>query len=534
MMRRFVLHVLLLVPATFLRADFGAILERVDLPCAQPFGLARTDDGLLISDRATGKLFSYSPGAHALKNAGSLPCAQPLGLAADATGIWVYDAITKRIYHARRDTLRVDRVLSDVEGDVEGLAWDGKALWATAGKELLRVDPSDGTRISTFEGPGPDTSGVFFDGNYLWLSERQKDHIAVATARGEIFGVFPSPGPYPTGIVRIGDALWILDFQERRLYKVDITPSSRPYYAGPWHHRSVLFMDALANRGPSADVAGRIYACVAEDDPHQKILKPAAFTPAGVTRTTDPWGQPFVQLAGTIPVGGDLRLTYAVDVETRDLNWFILPEWVKPLEAIPQELRIAYLADGTKLALADPLIHTLVRKIVGDETNPFWIAFRIHRYLHTTMEYQRTGGWNAAPTVLERGNGSCSEFTFAFMALARAAGLPARYEAGIVVRGDDGSIDDVFHRWVQVYLPPFGWIPVDPSRGKPATSMDVASSFGSLSHRFFITTHSGGDSPILGWTYNSRALYEFSGVADVVERSEAKWDPLPEIAPPVR
>ena len=533
-MRRILLGMAWVVTAGLLQADFGAILERVDLPCAQPFGLARGPDGLLISDRATGKLFSYALATRALKDAGSLPCAQPLGIAADAAGIWMYDAITKRIYHARSGTLRVDRVLADVEGDVEGLAWDGQALWATAGKDFMKLDPTDGTRISTFEGPGPDTSGVFFDGTYLWLSERQKDHIAVSTPHGEIFGVLPSPGPYPTGIVRIGDALWVLDFQDRRLYKVDIASSARPYYTGPWHRRSVQFMDELANRGPSADVAGRLYACVAEDDPHQKILKPAVYSPSGVTRTTDSWGQAFVMASGAIPVAGRLRLTYAANVETRDLNWFILPEWVKPLEAIPQDIRGAYLADGTKLMLEDPLIRSLARKIVGDETNPFWIAFRIHRYLHTTMEYQRAGGWNAAPTVLERGNGSCSEFTFAFLALARAAGLPARYEAGIVVRGDDGSIDDVFHRWVQVYLPPYGWIPVDPSRGKPAASMDVAASFGSLSHRFFITTHSGGDSSILGWTYNSRALYEFSGTADVVERSEAKWDPLPEGGPPTR
>ncbi len=63
-------------------------------------------------------------------------------------------------------------------------------------------------------------------------------------------------------------------------------------------------------------------------------------------------------------------------------------------------------------------------------------------------------------------------------------------------------------------------------RGKPATAMDVASSFRSLSYRFFITTHSGGDSPYLGWTYNYNSFYEFSGRAVMESRSEAKWDPL--------
>jgi hypothetical protein len=67
---------------------------------------------------------------------------------------------------------------------------------------------------------------------------------------------------------------------------------------------------------------------------------------------------------------------------------------------------------------------------------------------------------------------------------------------------------------------------VDPSRGKPAKSLEIAKHFGSLSHRFFITTHSGGDSEILGWTYNYNSFYEFSGQAVVDVKTEAKWYPL--------
>jgi transglutaminase-like putative cysteine protease len=525
----------ILLAAANLPADIGAVLSRHDVPCAQPFGLARLSGRLLIADRATGLLYAFSLETRAFTEAGHLPCSRPLGIAADDNGLWMYDAITKHIYHYLLDKKRVDQVLVDVEAEVEGLAWDGSSLWATAGKQFLKVDPSDGTTIASFDGPGPDTSGIAFDGSYLWLSERQRDRLAVALPDGTLFGTLPAPGPYPAGIARTGDSLWVLDFQERRLYELDIAPHAHPYYTGAPHRRTVRFTDTLINRGPSGDATGRIYACAGEEDAHQKILSPALYSPAGaVSFVSDLWRQQFALREGPIPAGGELRLDYTVGVETHDLNWFILPEWVKPVEAIPQGLRSTYLADGSKLGILDPFIRNLAGKIVAGETNPFWIAFRIHQYLHTTIEYQRTGGWNKASTILKRGNGSCSEFTFAFMALARAAGLPARYEAGIVVRGDDGSIDDVYHRWAQIYLPPFGWIPVDPSKGKPATAMDVASSFGSLSHRFFITTHSGGDSPILGWTYNYRSFYEFSGVADIIEQNEAKWDPLPEDAPAKR
>ena len=103
----------------------------------------------------------------------------------------------------------------------------------------------------------------------------------------------------------------------------------------------------------------------------------------------------------------------------------------------------------------------LAKKIVGDEKNPYWIARKVYNYLTEHLEYEMVGGWDIPEVVLKRGSGSCSEYTFSFVALCRAAGLPARYQGSVVVRGDDASIDEAFHRWAQVYLPIYGWVPVD-------------------------------------------------------------------------
>ncbi len=514
--------------ASALAAEPGRILSKTPVPLEQPFGLTIYQGNLLIADRATGTALPLDPLTRRFGPALRLPCAKPWGIAADGDALWVYDPQTRKMLHFLPNADRVDRVLPDVEAEVQGLAFDGTTLWATEGKRFLRMDPSDGTEIKSYEGPGADTTGIAWDGTYLWLAERRGDRLVVATPDGTLFGVLPSPGPYPAGLARIGDRLWVLDFQERQIYELDIARSDRSFTLGEPHRRAVTFSQAIANGGPPDRVDARLYACLASDGPHQRLIRPIEPLTRGTRQVEDPWGQPFLLLEGRVPAGGELALSYRAEVETRDLQWFILPEWVGGLSEIPEEIRKEYLADGTKLKIGDPIVRDLARKIVGAEGNPFWIAFKIHQYLHMNLPYVRTGGWNAAPTVLERGNGSCSEFTFAFLALARAAGLPARYEAGLVVRQDDGSIDDVYHRWAQVYLPPFGWVPADPSRGKPASAMEVASSFGSLSNRFFITTHSGGDSPILGWTYNYRSLYEFTGRARVEERSEAKWNPLQE------
>jgi len=524
-MKRIVMILIVFILPVLLFADIGSVKYSIPLPMDQPFGMALDNNMLLISDRASGELYQFSIKEKKIIASQPLPCSYPWGIAKDAAGLWISDRENNRILHYHMTKKRVDFVLPEVETDASGLAWAGESLWATSKNNFLELDPTDGTELQTFAGPGRDTTAIFFDGKYFWLSERYNNRIACAATSGEIFGVLPAPGPYPAGICRQGDTLWVLDFEERKLYALDIAFTKQPFYLGEPHQRQVHFTHALTNNGPSDDVTARLYVCAAQDGLHQKLLTPFVFSPDNITFINDQWDQKFGVLQGRIPALKSLEIGYKVTIETRDLNYFILPEWVEPLDNIPTEVRKKYLVDGHKLKLNDPYIKKLVKEIVGDETNPFRMAFKIHKYLHLNMEYKMIGGWNAAPTVLKRGNGSCSEFTFSFIALARAAGLPARYEAGLVVRGDDGSIDEDFHRWVQVYLPPFGWVPVDPSRGKPATTMDVATSFGSLSNRFFITTYSGGDSPYLGWTYNYNSFYEFSGQAVVKVRTEAKWYP---------
>ncbi len=532
-MRFLFLFVVTCAVQSLLFGAVGTVKASYPVPFAQPFGLAARGADLFVSDRATGQYRVFSPLTGSFGEPRTLPAERAWGIAADAKGlVWVSDRDTKRILRFDPKTGRSDKVLSELESDAAGLAWSPDGLWVTAGDKVVLLDPEDGTEKFTFTGSSKDMSGVFFDGKYLWLADRINDRIVVALPDGTIFGAFPSPGPYPAGLVRSGDTLWVLDFEKRTLFALDLSFSVEPYYLGEPHRRMVFFSDTLFNRGPSSDAIGRIYVAVGENGPHQRILDGPSFVPQKVSFVQDMWGQRFAALEGLIPVGKNLSLGYLAVVETRDLNYFILPEWVKGLEAIPADIRAAYTKDGTKLMVNDPVVRDLVKQIVGNEKNPFWIAFKIHKYLHENIAYERTGGWNAAPVILKRGTGSCSEFSFAFIALARAAGLPARYEAGVVVRQDEGSVDEVYHRWPQVYLPPFGWVPVDPSKGKPATPYEVATSFGSLSHRFFVTTHGGGDSAYLGWTYNANAFYEFSGRAVIEERAEAKWEPLPAPAKP--
>ena len=63
-----------------------------------------------------------------------------------------------------------------------------------------------------------------------------------------------------------------------------------------------------------------------------------------------------------------------------------------------------------------------------------------------------------------KGGGKCADISSVYVAVARAAGIPARDVYGLRLSNPkDGNITSGFHCWAEFYLPGTGWIPVDPA-----------------------------------------------------------------------
>ena len=124
---------------------------------------------------------------------------------------------------------------------------------------------------------------------------------------------------------------------------------------------------------------------------------------------------------------------------------------------------------------------------------------KLHRYVINNLDYVRDGRWDDAVTVLSRGNGSCSEYCFAFIALCRAAGIPARYNGGSIYKSPTPHIDTVYHRITEVYLPNYGWVPIDVTWDDALIKHYY---FGLHVNRLFTLTIGGGPSKYLNWSYH--------------------------------
>jgi transglutaminase-like putative cysteine protease len=111
----------------------------------------------------------------------------------------------------------------------------------------------------------------------------------------------------------------------------------------------------------------------------------------------------------------------------------------------------------------DPAIRDEAARVVGTLSDPRARAERLLRHVNAIIEKRPTMSLPSATEVLRTRVGDCNEHTVLFVALARAAHLPARIAVGLVYLY--GAFH--YHAWAEVYLagPPGRglWLPVDPT-----------------------------------------------------------------------
>ncbi|HIC96079.1 TPA: hypothetical protein EYP12_05580 [Candidatus Bipolaricaulota bacterium] len=248
---------------------------------------------------------------------------------------------------------------------------------------------------------------------------------------------------------------------------VQVRSEEGPYVLSEPQLKRVVLRSSWTNTGPEAIENLRIYVGVPMELPEQDLME-VVWSPEPTAYLEDRYGQRIAEFSlGRLEPGRTVTIGLTVVGRFWQIRYNLKPERVGPLGEIPEEIIEAYTADGPYYRLDDPLIAATAERVVGEEENPYLMALKIHDFVAGSLEYDLDGKWDDAPTVLRRGSGSCSEFVFLFIALARAVGLPARYAGGSIYIPSQARrgtfIDRYHHRWVEVYLPGYGWVPFDPT-----------------------------------------------------------------------
>ncbi len=130
------------------------------------------------------------------------------------------------------------------------------------------------------------------------------------------------------------------------------------------------------------------------------------------------------------------------------------------------------------IQIADPEIIAASRRIVGDTKDPVEASRRLTTWVYEKLEKDVTLSVPSARQVLDAKKGDCNEHTVLYVALARAAGLPARTAVGLVyLRGQF-----YYHAWPEVWLGE--WVAVDPTLGQfPADASHLRFILGGLARQ---------------------------------------------------
>ncbi len=514
-----------------LSAAPGAARDSLVSPCKYPAGLTSDGKHLFLADWREAVIFKIDPSNGNVLEKWPAPTLKPHGLAYGDGRLFVSDDHTGDVHALNLKNGVVESTFKAPGARASGLAWSDEGLYILERRSsrVYRVLPEDGTILSYFDVPDRACECMTHDGRYLWITNRINDELyMVDPETGMVIGILDAPGPYAKGLAWMDGYLWNVDFQKRKLFQL-IVKDDVPYCLSDTRVARVEYYWALNNYGPGEVTDAVVNVAVPQELPYQHLLSEIEYSIPPAKTTKDRWKQPCAVFElGTIPPGTKKEITYSVKAKVSAIRYLIIPEETGTLDDIPKEILKDYIVDGSRYLVTSPYIQETARGIVGDETNPYWIARSIYNYVIDMVEYEMIGGWDVPEVVLRRGSGSCSEYTFAFISLCRAAGLPARYQGSIVVRGDDASVDEAFHRWAQIYLPKYGWVPVDANRGDSDSPVRQARGIGELSNRFLITTHSGGGSEYLGWSYNSFARYKMKGYCKIEEDNLGFWEPLEE------
>ena len=120
-----------------------------------------------------------------------------------------------------------------------------------------------------------------------------------------------------------------------------------------------------------------------------------------------------------------------------------------------------------RLVPTDGEIGELSRQQTEGANQPLEKARKIYDYVIATVHYDHAGtGWGRGDAVwaCNAKHGNCTDFHSLFIGMARAAGIPARFEIGFPLPTNvtSGAIAG-YHCWAEFWIDGVGWIPIDAS-----------------------------------------------------------------------
>ena len=165
--------------------------------------------------------------------------------------------------------------------------------------------------------------------------------------------------------------------------------------------------------------------------------------------------------------------SFSYEVGERHIAQQDLLAMVRPYD-VQRPLYQRFTGDEPRHVIITDKMRELAKSIVGDEENPVLQANMLYEWISHipwagAREYSTLA--NIPEYVLLNKHGDCGQVALLYITLARALGIPARWESGYMIHPDDVN----YHDWAETYFEGVGWVPTDPSFGRSAVGTPMNS-----------------------------------------------------------
>ncbi|WP_067144672.1 transglutaminase family protein [Pseudotamlana agarivorans] len=123
---------------------------------------------------------------------------------------------------------------------------------------------------------------------------------------------------------------------------------------------------------------------------------------------------------------------------------------------------------------------SVISNLINDEkllsTSPFKATMTLCDYIYNNFKYIQgiTNVDSNLNDVWALKAGVCQDFSILLIQMVRMLGIPARYVSGYICPNQAGSRGEgATHAWVEVYIPFYGWLGLDPTNNVIANQYHV-------------------------------------------------------------
>ncbi len=233
-------------------------------------------------------------------------------------------------------------------------------------------------------------------------------------------------------------------------------------------HRFLCSMTVTAsNEAAPAGAIIRAWLPIPRQYPFQNEFKLLGSSPTEVdlAPATSPIRSIYMEQRGAAGHANQFEITYSYTA--RGVFFDLKPEAIgRPDLSDPALAR--YVAEAPHVVFTDK-ITKLAREIIGSKTNPMLQAKAFYDWIGGNILYSYAREYstltNLSDYCLTHRYGDCGQEALLFITLCRSQGIPARWQSGWNTFPGGKDI----HDWTEIYLAPYGWVPVDPWAGIFAT-----------------------------------------------------------------